>query len=64
MIYWKSFQEKKLKIVEDSEDKQIISTATGSKIESIDIEISEGPHKIIPPEYKQSSYHEKRMYLA
>ena len=33
-------------------------TATESRIESIDIESSEGPYKVIPPEYKQSSYHE------
>ena len=45
-------------MVEDSEDNQIILTATGLSIESIDIESSEGTHTVIPSEYKHSSYHE------
>ena len=54
----KTFQKNKKKMAEDSEDKQRILTATGSMIGSIDVESSEGPYKVIPPEYKKSSYHE------
>ena len=35
-----------------SEDKQVMLTDTGSRIESIDIESSEGSYKVISPEYK------------
>ena len=48
-----------LKIVEDSEDQQNMLTDTGLRVESIDIESFERPYKVIPPEYKQSSYYEK-----
>ena len=41
---------KKLKMADDSEDKQIMLTDTGSRIESIDIESSKGPYKVIPPD--------------
>ena len=34
-------------------------TDTGSRIDSISIEISEGPSKVIPLEYNESLYHEK-----
>ena len=58
IVCWKTFQEK-LKMAEDSEDKQIMLTDIGSRIEYIDIDSSEGYYKVIPPEYKQSSYHAK-----
>ena len=56
--YAKKHPKKQKKMAEDSEDKQIMLTATGSRIESIDIESSEGPYTVIPSKYKQSSYHE------
>ena len=40
-----------MKMAEDSEDKQIILIDTGSRIESIDIESSEGPYKFMSLEY-------------
>ena len=52
-------------MAEDSEDKQIMLTDTGQRIESIDIESSKRPYKVIPPEYKQISCHvKKRMRLV
>ena len=53
----KNIPTKQKKIAETSEDKKIIWTATGSRIESIDIESSEGLYKAIPHAYKKSSYH-------
>ena len=50
-------------MAEDSEDKQIMLTTTGSSTKSINIESSEGPYTVIPPEYKQSSYHESNGYV-
>ena len=38
-----------MKMAEDSEDKQIMLTDTGSRIESIAIDISERSYKVIPP---------------
>ena len=51
--------QEKLKMAEDSEDKQIMLTDAGSRIESVDIESSEVPYKVIPPEFKQRSCDEK-----
>ena len=56
IICWKAFQKK-------VEVGKIILRSTDNvdtyRIESIDIETSEGPYKVIKPEYKQSSYHVK-----
>ena len=54
----RNFPRKIIRMVDQFADKQIKFSNTGARFKSIDIETSDEPTKVHPPEYRKNSYNE------